>query len=80
MALTTINPADFLGRPPERLTLRERTAVTGKWMALEIYTPESLPLRVIEALGDTPSECIRQLEARRLDPRKFEFSVLLPAF
>lgn len=80
MAAVTVNPADYLGRPPERLTLKERAAVAGKWIALEVYTPETLPLRVIEALGDTPADCIRQLEARLLDPRKFEFSVLLPAF
>jgi hypothetical protein len=80
MASAVVNPADYLGRPPERLTLSERTALAGKWIALEIYTPETLPLRVIEALGDTPFECIRQLEARRLNPRIFEFSVVLPAY
>lgn len=80
MAMATVIPADYLGRPPERLTLGERTAVAGKWIALEIYTPETLPLRVIEALGETPHDCIRQLEARLLDPRRYEFSVLTPAF
>ena len=80
MAASTVNPADYLGRPPDRLSLTERSAAVGKWIALEVYTPETLPLRVIEALGDTPHECIRQLEARLLDPRKFEFSVLQPAF
>ncbi len=63
-----------LGRSPEQLSLEERTALAGKTIAMEIYTPEVLPLRRIEAIGDTVEECIRMLRARSLDPRKFEFS------
>ncbi len=66
----------FLGREPERLTLAEQEALTGKWMAFEIYTPKTLPLRRIEALGDSVEDCTRQLQARGLDPRTFEFEVL----
>jgi hypothetical protein len=65
-----------IGRSPDRLTLEERHALTGKYVALEIYTPEATPLRRIEAIGDTIEECVRQLQARKLDPMRFEFSRL----
>lgn len=75
-AASIIDPKRILGRAPERLTLDEQQALAGKFIALEIYSPEILPLRRIEALGDSVEECIRQLAARGLDPTKFEFSRL----
>ncbi len=63
-----------LGRSPEQLSLEEHTALAGKTIALEIYTPETLPLRRIEAIGDSVGECVTMLRARSLDPRKFEFT------
>jgi hypothetical protein len=77
---STIDPARVVGKPPESLTLEEQTALTGKTIALEVYTPESLPLRRIEAIGDSAEECIGQLAARGLDPTKFEFSVVKPPY
>ena len=65
-----------LGRSPDRLTLEERLALSGKTIALEIYTPDTLPLRRIEAIGDSVEECVRQLVERGLDPKNFEFSRL----
>jgi hypothetical protein len=65
-----------LGRNPDQLTLEERTALAGKWIALEIYTPKNLALRRIEAVGDSVADCLRTLQARGLDPADFEFSVL----
>ena len=62
------------------LTLEERLALTGKTIALEIYTPETLPLRRIEAIGDSVAECIGELQARGLDPMHFEFSRLVPPY
>ena len=44
---------------------------TGKYVALEVYTPEALPLRRIEAIGDSLEECLRMLKGRGLDPLKF---------
>jgi hypothetical protein len=67
---------DAIGRAPEALSLKERTELAGKFVALEIYSPETLPLRRIEAIGDSPAACITQLKARGLDPMKFEFSML----
>jgi hypothetical protein len=53
---------------------------TGKFIALEIYTPETLPLRRIEAIGDSVAECISELETRGLDPMHFEFTRLVPPY
>ena len=65
--------AAAVGRSPERLTLAERFALAGKYVALEIYTPQAIPLRRIEAIGDSAGECLRELKARGLDPARFEF-------
>ena len=67
-----------LGCSPDRLTPVERTALAGKWVALELYTPQTLPLRKIEAIGDSPTDCARRLTARGLDPNNFEYSMVSP--
>lgn len=74
------DPQLALGRAPERLSLEERRALIGKWIALEIYTPEALPLRRIEAIAGSMEECMRQLRARHLDPMRFEFTRLAPPY
>jgi hypothetical protein len=79
-ATSAIDPKKILGRSPDRLTLEESAALAGKFIALEIYAPDTLPFRRIEALGDTADECIRQLTERGLDPTRFEFTRLKPAF
>jgi len=68
--------ARVLGRNPDRLSLAERLALAGKHIALEVYSPETIPLRRIEAIGDSMEECVRILKSRGLDPRQFEFSLL----
>jgi hypothetical protein len=70
------DPKRAIGRAPERLSLEERLALAGKLIALEIYTPEALPLRRIEAIGDSVQECVNQLVERGHDPTQFEFSRL----
>jgi hypothetical protein len=70
------NPSKVLGQSPEALSLEERLALAGKMIALEIYSPETTPLRRIEAIGDSAAECISQLQSRGLDPANFEFSRL----
>lgn len=79
-ATSAFDPKKILGRAPERLTLDEAQALAGKFIALEIYSPDTLPARRIEAIADTVDECIRQLNERGLDPHQFEFSRLKPAF
>lgn len=69
-----------IGRSPYRLTLDERRALIGKYIALEIYTPREIPLRRIEAFGDSLAECVRELKARGLDPALFEFTRLEPPY
>jgi hypothetical protein len=64
----------FIGAEVERLGLLEREALWGRWIALEIYTPRTLPLRRIEAVGDSAVDCARRIASRGLDPRRFEFS------
>ena len=70
------NAGRALGRNPDRLTLSERLALAGKYIALEIYSPEAIPLRRIEAIGDSLADCVRTLQSRGLDPRNFEFTRL----
>jgi hypothetical protein len=74
------DPRLAIGRSPDALTLGERTALAGQFVALEVYTPKDLPLRRIEAIGADAAACARQLTARGLDPLKFEFVRLLPPF
>jgi len=72
--------ARMLGRNPDRLTLAERLALAGQYIALEIYSPEELPLRRIEAVGNSLADCLRNLKARGLDARRFEFTRLAPPY
>ena len=74
-AVATMNTDKVLGKAPERLTFEEQDALSGKFIALEIYTPQTLPLRRIEAAGETPAACLAQLAARGLDPAKFELQL-----
>ena len=77
MTLSAVkDPKQALGRNPDRLTLEERYALAGKFIALEVYSPATLPLRRIEAIGKSMDECVRMLESRGLDPRIFEFTIL----
>jgi hypothetical protein len=71
-----VNSDRFVGRPLDSLSLKERWRLAGHWIALEVYTPSSVPLRVIEALGTSPTDCAKQLAQRGLDPTRFEFCPL----
>lgn len=61
-----------LGHAPEELSLPLREAVTGYWVALELYDPHRLPLRKIRAIATTSAACLAQLEAKGLDLRHYE--------
>lgn len=80
MTKTASTAERAIGRSPDQLTIAERTELAGKFIALEIYTPEALPLRRIEAIGNGIEECVRMLQARGLDPMRFEFSRLTPSY
>ncbi len=70
------DPLQAIGRNPDRLTVEERMALAGKFIALEIYSPETLPLRRIEAIGTSMEDCVRMLQGRGLDPLHFEFTMI----
>jgi hypothetical protein len=70
--------ASVIGQSPDRLPPQTRLELAGKYVALEIYTPENLALRRIEAIGDSIEECLRMLKSRGLDPKDFEFTRLTP--
>ena len=63
----------FIGRPLDSLSLAERWRVAGSWVALELYTPEKVPLRIIEAIGPSARACAEQLRGRGLNPTHYEF-------
>jgi hypothetical protein len=63
----------FIGRPIDGLSLAERWRIAGSWVALELYSPQTLPLRIIEAVGPSPQACADQLRERGLNPARFEF-------
>lgn len=68
-----MDSSKLLGRAPDQLTLDERSRLAGKWVAIEIYTPATLPLRRIEAVGENALACAAELRRRQLNPGDFEF-------
>ena len=76
----TLDSANIIGLAPEQLSIDERRALAGQWIALELYSPATLPQRRIEALGSSVTECVRQLKQRGLDPQRFEFVVMTPPY
>ena len=69
-----------IGLSPDLLSIAQRRALAGRWIAMELYKPHTLPLRLIQAVGTTPEECAADLRRRGLDPNQFEYSVLQPAY
>jgi hypothetical protein len=63
----------FIGRTLDNLTFKEQGELRGKWVAVEIYTPRTLPFRTFEAVGETAAECRAVLRQRGLDPLQFEY-------
>jgi len=69
-----------IGLHPDQLSLEQRRALAGQWIALEIYSPERTPLVRIEAIGSSVADCIAMLRRRGLDPYAFEFTPLRPPY
>ena len=69
-----------IGHAPEELSLPLREALTGHWVAFELYDTHRLPDRKIAAIGANPQDCYRQLAARGLDPAIFELTILHPPY
>lgn len=64
---------ELIGAEPERLTIRQIKALSGKWIAMEMYDRDTQPARRIAAVGNDPADCIRQIVAKGLQPAKFEY-------
>lgn len=58
----------------EQLSVGRFTALVGCVATVELYTPNGVPSRRIEAIMQTAKECVAELAARRLDTRRFEWS------
>jgi hypothetical protein len=67
------SPAALIGKPIDGLTAADRWKYAGVWVAVELYTPQSMPLRQIAAVGASAEECMAELSASGLDPTHFEF-------
>jgi hypothetical protein len=78
--MASTDASSAIGRNPDSLTVVERLALIGKYVALEIYSPAVIPLRRIEAIGDSVADCVRVLRSRGLDPSRFEFTRLHPPY
>ncbi|HBY59912.1 MAG TPA: hypothetical protein DEH78_08815 [Solibacterales bacterium] len=78
--MPTTNESLLLGRAPEQLSLDERRAFAGWWVALELYSPATLPERTIAAAAPGAAACLKRLHDRGRDPRKFELTVIQPPF
>jgi hypothetical protein len=66
----------LLGKPVDGFTLADQWRYAGVWVALELYTPQTLPVRLIAAAGASASECIAALRAKGMDPERFEYRPL----
>lgn len=81
--MATVSKLDlekFVGLAPDRLTLAEREALVGKFIAREIYTPKNLALQRVAAIGDSIRDCVESLRRRGLDPLNYEFTPLKPPY
>ena len=63
----------FIGRTLDNLTYREQLEAAGNWVAVEMYSPLTLPLRAFRAVGRNAAECRAQLRASGLDVTQFEY-------
>jgi hypothetical protein len=66
-----MNP--FVGKSLDGLSLDDRWKLAGYWMATELYSPQRLPLRIMQAIGSDAAECIRQLRTAGADPELYEY-------
>lgn len=62
----------LVGLAPEQLTFAQQQRADGLWVALRLYSPATLPLRKIEAVGQSPAEALAALAATGQNPAEFE--------
>ncbi len=68
-----MDSAQLIGRAPARLSSAELACLSGRWVALEIYTPETVPLKRIASIGASAADCMTALASSGHDPRQFEY-------
>ena len=64
----------FVGKSLDGLNLSDRWTIAGSWIATEHYSPKTLPLRLIQAIGTSAIDCITQLKRKGLDPEQYEYT------
>ncbi len=67
---------NVIGKSIDALPLKVRWTLTGRWMAVELYSPERLPLRILAAVGDDARDCVAQLRANGVDPALYHFELI----
>jgi hypothetical protein len=55
------------------LSLVELACLSGKWVAFEVYTPATLPVRQIAAIGPSAAACMSEIARSGRNPRQFEY-------
>lgn len=65
--------ARYRGKSLDGLSVKDHWKLAGSWMATELYSPQRLPLRLMQVIGPDPASCIKQLRAQQLDPELYEY-------
>ena len=79
-SVSSLNLEKFVGRSPDRLTLDEREALVGYYMARRVYTPNNLALQRIEAVGESVVACVEKLKRAEKNPLDYEFTRFNPPY
>jgi hypothetical protein len=79
-SVSSLNLEKFAGRSPDRLTLDEREALVGYYMAREVYSPKNLALQRIETVGESVVACVENLKRAGKDPLNYEFTRFNPPY
>ncbi len=77
--LKSIDPSSLRGLEPDMLSFDQRLALAGRWIAVDIYTPRTLPVRRIVVVGESAVDCARQLAEQGEDPSRYEYQRVPPA-
>ena len=79
-SVSSLNLDKFVGRTPDRLTLDEREALVGYYMARQVYSPKNLALQRIEAVGESVAACVENLKRAGKNPLEYEFTRFNPPY
>lgn len=77
---TTVDTSKLIGAEIDNLSFDQHFALTGQWIALEVYTPKTRPIRRIAAVADSAADCMNAIASQGLDPAQFEFSKVTPPY